>query len=229
MKNKAIFLSFLLAPSISLSMSLEDELFQATTDQRKEDVERLLNAGANPLFLHNGDSTPLMAIVYQQTPDAVEIQDMLMRYQLGEQVKMRNGHGRTLLHIASRNFNPRLVQLFIQAGADVNDCANNCHATPLIAASDIRWGRPEEDQYQIVRQLVEAGADLCIKDTQQRTALEIAEWNGIKRIIPLLKGKLASDNKDIQHAEEDSTKRKTKIMVDLRRSSRIQKKKIEKN
>ena len=124
MKNKFIFLVSLLAPSLLLSMSLEEKLYTAVQNKDKNEVQKLLAAGANPLSKNSWDAIPLMAIAHNQIIDAQEIQDILMQYNLSEQVKMRDRSGRMLLHIVSRNFNRRLVQLFIKAGADVNDNEN---------------------------------------------------------------------------------------------------------
>ena len=217
--NTRLFLIFLLIPSLSISMSLEEELYNAVQCKNKGEVQRLLAEGANPLNKNTWGSIPLMAIAHDQIVDAQEIQDILMQYNLSEQVKMRDSKGRTLLHVASRNFNRRLVQLFIKAGAAINDQENEWRSTPLCEASDVRWERPAEHQSEVVKMLLMAGADPRLKDSQQRTALTVAELYGSTNIIPLLEKKLAS-YVDVSTDEEVSVKQEEQTA--LRRSARIQ-------
>ena len=102
-----------------------------------------------------------------------------------------------LLHLAVEGGNAEVVRVLVEAGADVNAAildageskAVNDHQrrerwdhigrTPLAHASD--WGRAD-----VVRGLLDAGADVDLVDDRGRTALHLAAWKGRADIVRML-------------------------------------------
>lgn len=78
--------------------------------------------------------------------------------------------GRTLLHYAAQHGKPEIVELLLQAGADINAITTD-GSTPLAEAV-------ENCHQQIASLLLEQGADPNLGKTTQGTTLHIAAING---------------------------------------------------
>lgn len=99
----------------------------------------------------------------------------------------RDHSGRTLLHDCACNFKPALIPLLVAAGADINDCNNAGHTTPLIEAVNAKWWKPQP-QEETVQVLLSFNPDPTIKDSQERTVLQVASLYGDDRdFVPTLK------------------------------------------
>ncbi len=97
----------------------------------------------------------------------------------GADVNIKNGDGKTPLHIAVEKNYEDIVRLLLQKNADLNTKDNNGN-TPLHIAV-------KNGNYFVVKELLRAGADKNIKNNEGKTALDIAKELGDDEIIDLLK------------------------------------------
>jgi truncated hemoglobin YjbI len=97
--------------------------------------------------------------------------------------RVHGRYGRTLLHEASAQGTPRIVQLLLRLGADPNATTAGGH-TPLYCAANGRRARGGGD---IVRALVQAGAHVDARsDSKRCTALHMAARRGNTEIAGAL-------------------------------------------
>lgn len=93
-------------------------------------------------------------------------------------IDWQNQIGMTSLHYASVAGNTDIATLFIESKANIN-IASNAGNTPLILAA--RYNRMD-----IVRALIDAGADITIRDRQNLTAVKRAKAKGNYAIVEYL-------------------------------------------
>ena len=127
-------------------------------------------------------NTPLHSAAYQGDLEMVQV---LLNY--GVDVNVQNNPGCTPLTFASLNGHhnePRVARLLIEHGADTNTRDVIEGITPLHRAS--RRGRLE-----VVRVLIELGANVDVKDGGGRTPLGDASGEHREEIIKLLSEQLA--------------------------------------
>ncbi|RYJ36637.1 Ankyrin [Flavobacterium anhuiense] len=89
-------------------------------------------------------------------------------------------------HLAISKGDVESVKKFIMYGADVNKIVNNM--TPLMVAARF-------NQVEIIKILIEKGADLSIENEKGLTALQFAEFGKSIESIVILKEKKAKNNK----------------------------------
>ncbi len=124
-------------------------LFNAAMGDRLEEVELLLANGASPNALSNRGSTPLAAVLNVYVgyrPPNVNNGDVVVPEPTLEEKML-------------------IVNALFEGGADINAAGDN--GTILHQAA--RQGNDE-----VVELLIERGADLSLKDSSNRTALDIA-------------------------------------------------------
>lgn len=97
----------------------------------------------------------------------------------GANLDMRDNGGATPLHYAASERND-VAKLLVRAGADVN-------STDLHGKTPLHWLAVEGDGTYIVLQLLEAGADPQIRDSNGDTAGDIALLNNNLEIAALLR------------------------------------------
>ena len=102
----------------------------------------------------------------------------------GADVKSTNRFGGTALIPASEHGHVETVRILIAAGVPVNH-VNNLGWTALQEAILLNNGGPR--QQEVVRLLLDAGADPDIRDPQGRTALANAERLGFTEIARLIR------------------------------------------
>jgi ankyrin repeat protein len=96
--------------------------------------------------------------------------------------KAKTDAGMTALHYAAFKGNLSMVRLFLEAGAPVN-VADDRGLTPLMMAANSRSKNPD-----VVRMLLDRGADTQAKDESGRTAADWARIGGRPEIVKMLPG-----------------------------------------
>ncbi|WP_159823982.1 ankyrin repeat domain-containing protein [Arthrobacter sp. 9AX] len=104
----------------------------------------------------------------------------------GADVAGTNRYGGTALIPASEHGHVETVQILIGAGVPVNH-VNNLGWTAMQEAILLNTGGPR--QQEVVRLLLEAGADPNIRDREGRTALQNAERLGFAEIAALIRNR----------------------------------------
>ncbi len=111
------------------------------------------------------------------------VQHLLAR---GASVNLPNKKDVTPLHAAILGFNYKIAKTLIASGANVNaHCEDaNCYGTPINTA--IRWLNGRGDVKAMVRLLVEAGANPCLR-YRDRNAIDEATATKQTEVVDLLK------------------------------------------
>lgn len=160
----------------------------AFEDKWTKMVARLLEYGANP-NLTTRYATPLVCAVEGDKPKNVEI---LLEY--GADIHVESGPQsarRIALGRAANLGRVEIVKILLKAGAKVNQKNSVSGRTALHEAAVGRvvpeWEQyPEELQTQVVKVLLQHGADKKAKDKRGKTPLDLAKEAKAKNIIPLL-------------------------------------------
>ncbi|KAL9120492.1 MAG: hypothetical protein Q9187_002956, partial [Circinaria calcarea] len=145
-------------------------LGHAVRSKRPSSVECLMSTGADPCMPFTGYQPVIAQAAGSRQQDVVEL---LMK------------HGAVLknslaLHAAARNSTVEITEWLIEMGADVNEMPVEDEGT---------WARREEladrgQDWNVVKQLLERGADKGLKDAQERTVLERGgNEEGLRRLL----------------------------------------------
>jgi ankyrin repeat protein len=102
----------------------------------------------------------------------------------GAEIDSRDGNGRTALLYASSGPFEETVTLLLTRGAEVNAQGSLEGFTALMTAA-------AEGQVEVVRRLLDHGADRSIEDTDGDTALTFARQNGHSEVVELLESRPA--------------------------------------
>ncbi|MNP63955.1 Ankyrin repeats (3 copies) [compost metagenome] len=108
---------------------------------------------------------------------------MRLTLEHGADLKSTNRYGGTALIPAAERGHVETVQMLIDAGVDVNHL-NRLHWTALLEAVILGDGGPRH--VEIVRRLLQAGADPTIADKDGVSALEHARQRGYQEMVQLL-------------------------------------------
>lgn len=149
--------------------SAEPVLVTAVLNYNADMVRALVEAGANLEAKTVQGNSPLSMAALK---GRVEISKYLL--QRGAQVESADPRGATPLMLAARSGETDIVRALIAAGANVNarTLFSDGRQTPLhYACEDSNFGIVKLD---IVKSLVEAGADASVQNGAEKTALEVA-------------------------------------------------------
>ena len=140
-------------------------------------AEFLLEHGADPNMRNKYGDTPLYAAFsYDHGEESEKLMNLLLDHGADVNAIASHGGGQTILHIASR-FNECLpiVKTLVKHNADVN-AKNQFDSTPLSLAC---W----KGCTNIVKYLLEHGANPYIKDDSGKLHMDVAKTQEIKDIL----------------------------------------------
>ena len=135
-------------------------LHYACIDGALNIVKMLVEAGAGVCVRDDYDATCLTIAAYRGHTETV-------RYLVGlpqVEVNLRNGNGCTALHCAMQHNDTEMVQVLIDAGADID--TESVHLASFSGALDV------------VKMLVRLGARVCVSNNTEGTCLMIAAGRG---------------------------------------------------
>jgi phosphate transport system substrate-binding protein len=167
-----LFLGIFLPLQVSANLIPEDsnkkatdELLSAASSANVAEIIILLLRGADVNAVDWDGNTPLVLAAANNTPQVI-------RFLIGKgaNVNAANHWGFTpLMYAAIRSSNPEVLRILLEYGADIN-AAYNDGATPLMFAA-------EYNSFEIIQTLLNNGADIALKDTEGKIALDYAERN----------------------------------------------------
>jgi ankyrin repeat protein len=133
--------------------------------------------------------------------------------QLGADFNARAKDNSTPLHRAAYSGCPRAVELLLQRGAEVNAC-DGAHMTPLHKSLLNELDQPDVD---VVRLLLENGANADVEDDEGRTPFQIASSRKLSYITRLL----SKDYKTEASCDTLETTSPTTPTIQLRQLARV--------
>ncbi|WP_426975861.1 ankyrin repeat domain-containing protein [Pseudarthrobacter sp. O4] len=169
------------ALSPEAQMELDQRLILAAKANDLPLVAQLIRAGGD---VNAKDGIQDSAFLYAGAEGFNEILQLTLAS--GADVASTNRYGGTALIPASEHGHVETVRILIAAGVPVNH-VNNLGWTAMQEAILLNSGGLR--QQDVVRQLLDAGADPGIRDPQGRTALENAERLGFGEIAALIRAR----------------------------------------
>ena len=157
-----VFLTVLMAASAYAQM----ELILATP----KEIQAAIDGGAD-VNAYIGDLTPLItAAAYNKDPEVITT--LLKAGAKLEAKDIRQGIGGTaLLWAAYANSNPDMTSTLLKAGADIKACTDDGRTALIWAASN------NPNPLEVIKVLLNAGADATVKDKAGKTAYYYAQYN----------------------------------------------------
>ena len=168
------------ALSAAEQAQLDQDLIKAAKANNAPLVAQLISRGGN---VNAKDSIQDSAFLYAGAEGFNEVLQLTLA--AGADVAATNRYGGTALIPASEHGHVETVRMLIAAGVPVNH-VNNLGWTAMQEAVLLNNGGPR--QQEVVRLLLEAGADPAIRDPEGRTALQNAERLGFKELAAVIRG-----------------------------------------
>lgn len=160
---------------------LDQELIAAAKANNAALVRELIGRGGN---VNAKDALQDSAFLYAGAEGFNEVLQLTLA--AGAAVASTNRYGGTALIPASEHGHLETVRILLAAGVPVNH-VNNLGWTAMQEAILLNNGGPR--QQDVVRLLLDAGADPDIRDPEGRTALENAERLGFVEIADLIRAR----------------------------------------
>ena len=158
---------------------LERALFDAVARDDVATARALIDAGAD---VNAKNAREDSAFLYAGAEGLNEI--LALTLDRGADVASTNRFGGTALIPAAEHGHVDTVRMLIEAGVPV-DHVNEPGWTALLEA--VVYGDGSDRYQDVVRLLLDAGADRCIEDADGRTALQHAERRGQVAVATLLR------------------------------------------
>ncbi|TDL37908.1 ankyrin repeat domain-containing protein [Arthrobacter nitrophenolicus] len=173
----------LAAPALSVAeqAQLDQELIAAAKANNVPLVAALIGRGGN---VNAKDAIQDSAFLYAGAEGLNEV--LRLTLAAGADASSINRYGGTALIPASEHGHVETVQILIAAGVPVNH-VNNLGWTAMQEAILLNNGGPR--QLEVVRLLLDVGADPDIRDPKGRTALQNADRLGFAEIAALIRSR----------------------------------------
>ncbi len=169
--------AFSLSAQTPLKLAPEElALMQAAHDGQLDEVERIVAAGVDVDVADSDYRTPVMFAAFNGHSAVVAF-----LHEHGAVINTKDINGRTPLLYASSGPFPGTVDYLLKNGAEVDIQGTLEGFTALMTAA-------AEGQVDVVRVLLEHGADKDLEDKDGDTALSFARQNGHSEVIELLTG-----------------------------------------
>ena len=164
-----------LAAQAPVQLTAEEQaLLESAFTGHLQEVRRLVLDGTRVDVFDEERRTPLMFAAFNGHATVAEY-----LLDAGAEIDTKDSSGRTALMYAASGPFVETVELFLKRGAEVNVQGTLEGFTPLMTAA-------AEGQAEVVRQLLDHGADRSLKDTDGDTALTFARQNGHVEVVALL-------------------------------------------
>ena len=174
---------FILSINLYSLSNREEKFINACLEGNKRFVEKYIKDGQN---LNISDSkynnTGLIYAIHKGHYDIVTI-----LIESGADINKQNKLGGTALSVAAYNKDKKILKLLIDNNVNLNSKLKEDGHTPLICAC-------HENNEDISQILIEAGADVNIKDNDNMTALNYAVYNNNYKLAEMLVNKGADCN-----------------------------------
>lgn len=181
----------------------------ACSGKHLEVQKYLIEKGADVNAQEIDLSAPLHYAVFRNHTEGVEL--LIVK---GANVNALDSKKHTPLHLASQNGMKDIVTVLVKNGAQL-ELKDDYGRTPLVLGSRERGG-PE-----VIKILLEAGADVNSIDNSKFNALTLAAWRGNKEVVEILlnfKAKLPEDSNVLNELVSSSVQkgilRLFKIVID---------------
>jgi ankyrin repeat protein len=148
-------------------------LFTAVRDNDINKIKTLFDDGKADVTLLDDDSDNVL--MYAALSSSADVMELLLKK--GAKINGRNKAGETALMWSMHDKDK--VALLLKYGADINAAARSGNTSLLI-------GCVGKDQYEIVKMLLDAGANVSAKNNEKETALMRAALFGDTATISLL-------------------------------------------
>jgi len=139
-------------------------------------LKKYLREGGDAKEENEQGETLLLQAIRKKCDEGVI--DLLLEY--GASLDDFDNEGVSVFDFAIMYNNPRLVDMLLERGVDVNATRRRSRFTPLMGA--VCYGRAE-----MVRKLLDAGADAAVRDAHGLSAYDYARKTNKPRLMELLK------------------------------------------
>jgi len=185
----------IIAPEATVMEDPEPEIMEDATDEQLIEaviakdpvaVKQILEAGISPNIVNAAGNPILYSIILNRSDEGAQVITLLIEY--GADVNVLSGDGNALLPMAAMGGKIEVVQLLLNAGADLNGTmADQPNASKPGGGANALMKAGEEGHLEIVALLIAQGADVNYTEAAyERKTIHYATWGNYPEIVSLL-------------------------------------------